>query len=77
MEEIKIEKGIPIPKKIVGMVSRSPISKMEVGDSVLFSGKYKEIFSRIRSSVSYYGARHKMKFSQRKVEGGIRVWRIE
>lgn len=69
---LEIEKGIPIPGKKTGHYARVyPWYEMEVGDSVFtektnLSGCFGG--GRVRAS----GRR----FAQRKVEGGIRIWRI-
>ncbi|MBB4039134.1 hypothetical protein GGR34_000769 [Microvirga flocculans] len=69
---IKIEKGIPIPN--AHRERRYPWGDMEVGDSIFIPNTTSE---RIAPTAHDYGRRHKRKFSVRKVEGGVRVWRVE
>lgn len=72
--ELKIEHGIPIPKK--GTRNKSGMSvvirSMQVGDCVFFGGKQMSgIYGYLRTAqiLGY-------KFTCRKVDGGVRVWRI-
>ena len=69
---VKIEKGIPIPKKF-GTCAKWPFEKMEIGDSFLMP----ELAAQQASGRAGYWAR-KMghKYTCREVEGGTRVWRI-
>lgn len=81
--EYKIEKNIPIPKKIgVGRKAKDyyPLEKMQVGDSFLIRFKYttKERL-KIASRISMWQKRNGAgkKFATRRVDEGIRVWRKE
>lgn len=71
--ELKIDKGVPMPKPAWGKLSEL-CKSMEVGDSVFFPG---------RSSGSLAGSlvRFGYKFAKRTVTEngvkGVRVWRIE
>lgn len=76
--EVKIEKGIPIPKTR-GRKNEYPFNEMEVGDSFFIDGDDKEA-SRVRVSFCQMKRRNKnfkKKFTVRKVEGGFRCWRFE
>jgi hypothetical protein len=80
MENYKIEKGIPIPQKL-GRNPLWPFSQMEIKDSVFIPI---EPYERKNHSLIMNAARNagnkknpKWKFCSRRVEGGIRVWRIE
>jgi hypothetical protein len=72
--ELQIEKGVPIPPKTTTKGRRmNPIRELEVGDSVLIAGKYQEnVASRAGRITRQTGRR----FVTRKVEGGVRVWRV-
>lgn len=69
---MKIEKGVPIPPKM--RVPRKAIfHQMEVGDSVFMPGKKRNPLAytvHIRRTRGW-------KFTSRKVEGGVRIWRVE
>lgn len=68
MSEIKIEKDIPIPKN--RRKQKYPWHDMEVGDSFLIQ--------RNTLSMGAVNDRYSpKKFIARKVENGVRIWRIE
>jgi len=70
---INIDKNIPIPKPR-GSSNYYPWASMEVGDSFLIpTHKHNNVSAATR----YAKLRYKHKYSARKEEGGIRVWRIE
>lgn len=69
----KIEKDVPMPKSRTSR-SKYPFALMEVGDSILV-GNDKE--KNARSACWTYGSRTGKKFSAIKVDGGVRVWRVE
>jgi hypothetical protein len=71
MSKVKIDKGIEMPNKKDSRV-KYPWESLEVGDSFLPS---KDITSSIISSANKRYA--PKKFTQRKTEEGIRIWRIE
>ena len=71
---IKIEKNIDLwPRKAV-RVCVYPLHDMEVGDSIF-------VYDFAASSARVQAAKHQRqfgtKFESRKVEGGIRIWRVE
>jgi len=68
-KSIKIEKNIPIPSH-GNEKNTAPFEKMEVGDSVLVEhrGEASRIYNLMK--------RNKKKALTRRVENGIRVWRI-
>lgn len=68
-----IEKGVPIPPKGGGRPIVYPFAEMDVGDSVLITNKTQAHASATSNKV---GGRLGRKFTTRKVEGGIRVWRV-
>jgi len=71
--KLEIESGIPLPA-VRGSGFTEALSAMEIGQSVLMS----DVTSSSLASVRYAYVSKKLgrKFSARKVEGGIRVWRI-
>jgi hypothetical protein len=77
MEKIKIEKGIPMPTK-----KEYPWDEMEIGDSFFVKANDNDIV-KTHSSIQSLGIRwfrvHKPdgKVATRKVEGGVRIWRIK
>ena len=73
-EPIKVERGIPIPRKISGARGIYPWREMEVGDSFLIEGLTAKYRSRIAAAQS---TRDNRKYATRKVgENAYRVWRI-
>ena len=80
-EPIKIEKGIPIPNKKsghgpnMGAPRKYPIHLLSVGES--FLAKLKKS-SQLSASISQFRKKYpNKKFTCRKVEGGVRVWRVK
>ena len=69
--EFKIEKAVPVPpKKGGGRAPKYPYRDLEVGDSFFVPG--------IKTTgASDAGKRLGLKFTQRRVDGGMRVWRVE
>lgn len=72
MNEIKIEKGVPVPSP--PMRAKYPFKDMEVGDSFFVSSEY---IDKVRSSAASYARAHGMKFTTRQEGDGLRVWRVE
>lgn len=69
--EIKIEKNVPLSGRANN--GKFPFYKMEIGDS--FSVGFDDRLS-LRSMASSYGRKNGKKFTTRKSDDGIRVWRI-
>jgi hypothetical protein len=67
-----IERGIPITPQPRATV-KYPWHEMEIGDSFLMEGKDTKTAS---ANASATGSRIGKKFSCRKVDGGVRVWRL-
>jgi hypothetical protein len=79
MENLKIEKGVPIPKLTRGPGVKSQfrlaLERMETGDSVFLAGGKGSSLSPI---IAYFRKQIPgIRFTVRSVEGGVRVWRIE
>lgn len=69
---IVVEKNVPIPKQKSGVV-RYGFGLLKVGDSILFANEFRGVLA---TAASYYAKRNNIRLALRKVEGGIRVWRI-
>lgn len=72
---MKIEKGIPIPKRRMSNAEMSDVLKMEIGDSVFFDGATSHNDSRIQRWRRASKINNLM-FVFRKVEAGYRMWRL-
>jgi hypothetical protein len=70
--KFEIEKGIEIPKERGNKINMYPFAEMEVGDSFLT-----EVTHVTGSVANFHKQNPEKKFTTRKVEGGIRVWRIQ
>lgn len=71
-----VEKNLPIPESQTCGDYKYPVQDMEVGDSIFEPGPKNSSESKVRLSAKKYGTKTGKKFSARKVEGGVRVWRI-
>lgn len=70
----EVEKNIPVPNAR----RQYPWRRMEVGDSFFLSGDFPAAKrSVIACSAASFGKRSGKKFITRRVEGGLRVWRVE
>ena len=66
---ITIDKGVPLQTNR----QKYPFAQMAIGDSFFVA----DISSlKLSSAASYWDKRHGTKFTVRKVDGGVRVWRI-
>lgn len=77
MSSISIESGVPLPASYInGRPASYPFRKMEVGQSIFIP---EEKVSPHHAAKRAYaaGRRTGYKFTCRKVDGGVRVWRIE
>lgn len=76
---ITIDKGIPVPA-LRTRVSKYPWPSMAVGDSFFVEATAEEMKARLASiSRGATAAAKKLgvQFTVRKVDGGVRVWRVE
>jgi len=78
---MKIDKGIEMPEARINSC-KYPFRKMEIGDSFLHEKPYsRENMSLISNNARNFCSQSKdckhYKFSARKVDDGIRVWRIK
>lgn len=74
MSEIKIEKGIPIPEGDGrrGRAPKYPWRNMEVGDSFFVREKP----SAVARGACEAGKRCGRKFISRRIDDGVRIWRV-
>lgn len=68
----QIEKNIPLPSVAVGRPRKYPFAHMEVGDSALFVDDAENAYLAAQACGRY----HSKKFSRRKTDEGLRIWRI-
>lgn len=73
--KLQIERGIPVPADTRGPVPIYPFREMEVGDSFFVATT--RIQHSVRRGASATGKRLGKRFTCRKVEGGLRIWRVE
>ncbi len=74
---IKIDKNIPMP---VSLTTKYPLLEMEIGDSFLACDKHDAVRqSSISTQIRVWAASKKYdwKFTVRKTDHGIRVWRTK
>lgn len=71
--EMKIERNVPIPLRSI-----YPFETMKVGECLLV-GKYSLKLSRnVSAAIHYFKRKHPdWKFETRKMNGSLRVWRIQ
>jgi hypothetical protein len=73
----EIEKGIPVPRPSGRRAKAYPFEKMEIGDSFLVPLERDKSPSSIHSAISQAKKRLNINLTSARVEGGVRVWRIE
>ena len=78
---IKIENNIPLPPKghSTGAAPRFPFAALAIGDSFLAptTAKNAKARRRVLSCLMIYHAKKTgFRYASRKVDGGIRIWRI-
>jgi hypothetical protein len=71
-----IEKNIPLDQNGAGRPPKYPFGDMAVGDSVFFGGDASETMNP-KLAARAYGRYHGKKFTTRKQDGGVRIWRTE
>lgn len=73
-----IEKDIPVPSTGAGRPPIYPLGDMAAGDSFFVPLPEGKVLRELQGSVSRAAKAHAgKKFTTRKVEGGIRVWRVD
>jgi hypothetical protein len=78
---IKIEANIPLPPKArsTGTAPKFPFAALAIGDSFLAptTAKNAKARRRVLSCLMIYHAKKTgFRYASRKVDGGIRIWRI-
>lgn len=71
----EIERGVPVPTS--GRYSKYPFAGMQVGDSFFVPEGTSKKMSSIHSLCNQYGKKHGGVYKARRVDGGMRVWRVE
>ena len=73
MNELKIEHNVPLPNRRRHSHGRQTVANMHVGDSVVVAER-KHAANLIQLAKRHFPS---SRWSQRIVDGGIRVWRVE
>lgn len=73
VSKVQIDKDIEQPSRNTGSRGPYPFSDMEVGDSFFAPGV---TTSQMGNRCQYYKLRYGRHFTARKVDGGVRVWRV-
>jgi dUTPase len=74
MDDVKIDKGIPLPQKSTRISKAYDLyQKMEVGDSVLIKESER---TKLHDAIRVMEGTSKGKLSTRREDNGFRVWRI-
>ena len=77
---IKIEKNIEMPISTFGRNQKFPWDDMAPGDSffiALVNGQsLRELSQNVNSAAYHAGKKRSWKFCTRKVDNGVRVWRL-
>lgn len=73
MDEVKVEKGIPLPPIERGRPVKWPFATMEIGESFFMKGCTK---SSVATACNQKGRKFGRKFAMRAGDGGYRVWRV-
>ena len=71
-----IEYDVPVNDNRAIPLPRETLRAMNVGDSVLVDCTDPKNYNRARVSAYLYALEVGIKFKTRKVQGGIRVWRV-
>jgi hypothetical protein len=75
MSDFKVDKGVPLPKNIGRKLTKYPWHEMKVGDSFLVPT---ELALSLAANIAYRNRKFpEIKFVQRRVQGGYRVWRMK
>jgi hypothetical protein len=72
MKDIKIEKGIPLPVRVIDV-----LSKMDFGDSLVIDVRELTLFHNTYRYYKKKGLHLNYKIVTRKVEGGYRIWKVK
>ena len=75
MNEVMVEKNVDMPVMRV-TASKYPYDEMEVGDSFMVTSERISMINTMCGINKKKGEELGMKFIAKRVEGGVRVWRI-
>jgi len=75
MNEVMVEKNVDMPVMRV-TASKYPYDEMEVGDSFMVTSERISMINTMCGVNKKKGVELGMKFIAKRVEGGVRVWRI-
>jgi hypothetical protein len=75
MNEVMVEKNVDMPVMRV-TASKYPYDEMEVGDSFMVTSERISMINTMCGVNKKKGEELGMKFIAKRVEGGVRVWRI-
>lgn len=70
-----IEKGVPLAQRRAERQRKYPIRDLEIGDSFLVPSD--DMHRNLAQSVRNIASEHGFKIAVRKVEYGVRVWRVQ
>ena len=79
---MKIDKNVPLPKRIANRVSIGPLplKELDVGDSILVEctpNETQKVLHSVRVRLSRFAAANKgYKFSSSADKKGVRIWRV-
>ena len=81
--DVRIEKGIPIPGYKGGGSRANPaaikyyerLKELQAGESILIAEG--EIPTGITGTLQYHRLKYGRKFTTRRMDGGLRIWRME
>ena len=81
--DVRIEKGIPIPGYKHGASRANPaavkyyerLKELQAGESILIPEE--EIPTGITGTLQYHRLKYGRKFTTRRMDGGLRIWRME
>jgi hypothetical protein len=76
-QEIKVEEGVPIPEA-AQRGTLYPWEDMKIGSSFFIPGDPAKVFNKVTTAANRRKSLHPGEnYTTRKVEGGVRCWRIE
>jgi hypothetical protein len=77
-DSFPIDRGIPLPKRQNGY-HKYPFQRMKVGESFMVACadfETQQLMNSLTSCARWAGFKTGFKFAQRKIPGGVRVWRV-
>jgi hypothetical protein len=73
---IKIERNVP-PPPTAATLQEYPFTEMNVGDSFWVEDPNGRVQARIQAKLCYYKRTSGTNWTTRRIDGGVRVWRIK